>query len=151
MSSDEIVCDSERRSNHVVHNFKMCDSQTLCRIFSLHCESFYGCEILNYNISYMSNLYVSWRKIICYIFRLPQRTHNFIVSNIGNSVIVRLDRRQCKFFYNLLHNDNLVVKQITEYKMLSPRSTLADNYRYLCAKYKYSYNDWYIVKMLIVC
>ena len=24
--------------------------------------------------------------------------------------------------------------------MLSPRSTLADNYRYLCAKYKYSKN-----------
>ena len=58
-------------------------------------------------------------------------------------MIVRLDRRLCKFIYNLLHNDNLVVKQITEYKMLSPRTTLADNYRYLCAKYKYSYNDWY--------
>ena len=27
--------------------------------------------------------------------------------------------------------------------MLSPTSTLADNYRYLCSKYKYSYNDWY--------
>ena len=24
----------------------MCDGQTLCRIFSLHCKSFYGCEIL---------------------------------------------------------------------------------------------------------
>ena len=33
MSSDEIICDVERRGNHVVHNFKMCDSQTLCRIF----------------------------------------------------------------------------------------------------------------------
>ena len=27
--------------------------------------------------------------------------------------------------------------------MLSPRSTLVNNYRYLCSKYKYSYNDWY--------
>ena len=79
--------------------------------------------ILNYNMSYMSNLYVSWRKIIRHIFRLPQRTHNFIVSNIRNCVIVRLDRRLCKFIYNLLHNDNLVVKQIAEYKMLSPSST----------------------------
>ena len=31
MSSDDIVCDFERR--YVVHNFKMRDSQTLCRIF----------------------------------------------------------------------------------------------------------------------
>ena len=116
MSSDGIVCDFERRSNHVVHNFKMCDSQMLCRIFSSLCESFYGCEILNYYMSYMSNLYVSWRKIIRHIFRLPQRIHNFIASNIGNCVIFCLDCRLCKFIYNLLHNDNLVVKQITEYK-----------------------------------
>ena len=27
--------------------------------------------------------------------------------------------------------------------MLSPSSTLADTYRYLCSKYKYSYNDCY--------
>ena len=46
----------------------MCDSQTLCRIFFSHCENFYGCEILNYNMLYMSNLYVSWRKIIRHIF-----------------------------------------------------------------------------------
>ena len=68
----------------------------------------------------MSNLYVSWRKITRHIFGMPQRTHNFIVFNIGNCVIVRLDRRLCKFIYNLLHNNNLVVKQITVYKMLSP-------------------------------
>ena len=75
------------------------------------------------------------------IIRLSQRTHNIIVSNIGNCVIVLRERRLRKFIYNLLHNDNLVVKQITEYKMLSPRSTLADNYRYLCSKSIYSYND----------
>ena len=33
MSREEIVCDFERSSNHVVYNFIMCDSQTLCRIF----------------------------------------------------------------------------------------------------------------------
>ena len=100
MSSNEIVCDFERRSNHVVHNFKICDNQTLCRIFSSHCKGFYGCEMLNCNMSYMFNLYVSWREIIRLIFRLSQRTHNFIVSNIGNCVIVRFNGRLCKFIYN---------------------------------------------------
>ena len=61
------VCDFQRRSNHIVHNFKMCDSQTLSHIFSSHIESFYGCELFNYSMSYMSKLYVSWRKIIHYI------------------------------------------------------------------------------------
>ena len=140
---DELVCDFQRRSNHIVHNFKMCDSQTLCHIFSSHCESFYGCELFNYSMSYMSKLYVSWRKIIRHIYRLSPKTHNYIVSNIGNCIIVRLDRRLCKFIFNLMHNENSVVRQVTTYKLLCPRSTIADNYKYLCCKYRIAHADWH--------
>ena len=140
---DELVCDFQRRSNHIVHNFKMCDSQTLCHIFSSHCESFYGCELCNYSMSYMSKLYVSWRKIIRHIYRLSPKTHNYIVSNIGNCIIVRLDRRLCKFIFNLMHNENSVVRQVTTYKLLCPRSTIADNYKYLCCKYRIAHADWH--------
>ena len=44
---DELVCDFERRSNHIIHTFSMCDSFTLKHIFSTYCESFYGCELFN--------------------------------------------------------------------------------------------------------
>ena len=67
------VCDFQRRSNHIVHNFKMCDSKTLCHIFSSQIESFYGCELFNYSMSYMSKLYVSWRKIIRHIIDCLRR------------------------------------------------------------------------------
>ena len=89
---DELVCDFERRSNHIIHTFYMCDSFTLKHIFSTYCESFYGCELFNFMKPYMSKLYISWRKIIRYIFRLSPRT-NYIVSNLGNCIIGRLDRR----------------------------------------------------------
>ena len=56
--------------------------------------------------------------------------------NIGNCVIVRLDRRLCKFIYNLLHNDNLVVKQITEYKMLQ----IENNNLHISSLFRYSQN-----------
>ena len=110
MSSDDIVCDFERHSNHVVHHFKMCDSQTLCRIFSSHCESFYDCELLNYNMLLYVQFVCFMAQCYRHIFKLPQRTHNFIVSNIANCVTIRLDRRLCKLVYNVLHNYNLVVK-----------------------------------------
>ena len=71
---DELVCDFERRSNHIIHNFSMCDSFTLKHIFSTYCECFYGCELFNFTKPYMSKLYISWRKIIRYIFRLSPRT-----------------------------------------------------------------------------
>ena len=68
---DKLVSDLERQGNHIIHNFSMCDSFTLKHIFSTYCESFY----------------ISWQKIIQYIFRLCPRTHNYIVSNLGNCII----------------------------------------------------------------
>ena len=73
---DELVCDFERRSNHIIQKNSMCDSFTLKHIFSTCCESFYGCDLSNFTKPYnMSKLY---------IFRLSPRTHNYIVSNLGN-------------------------------------------------------------------
>ena len=115
---DELVCDFQRSSNHIVHvhNFKMSDSQTLSNIFPYHCKSFYGCELFNYIMSYMSKLYVSWRKIIRHIYRLSPNSHNYSVYcfyNIGNCIIERLDLRLCKYIFSLMHNENSVVRQVT--------------------------------------
>ena len=63
--------------------FSMCDRFTPKHICSTYCEIFYGCELFNFTKPYMSKLNISWRKIICYIFRLSPRTHNYIVSNLG--------------------------------------------------------------------
>ena len=91
----------------------------------------------------MSKLYILWRKIIRYIFRWSSRTHNYIVSNLGNCITGRLDRRPCKYIYNLLHCEHITVQQIVKCKLLSPTSIFADNYRYLCNKYNIAHSDWY--------
>ena len=73
----------------------------LKHIFSTYCESFYGCELFNFTKPYMSKLYISWRKIIRYIFLLSPRTHNYIVYNLWNCIMGRLDRRLCKYIIHL--------------------------------------------------
>ena len=142
---DELVCDFQIMSSDIVYNLKMCDSQTLSHILSSHCESFYGCELFNYSMSHMSKLYVSWRNISGHIYRLSLKTHNYIVSNIGNCIIERLDRRLCKYtcISKLMHNENSVVRPVTIYKLLCLRSTIDDNYKYLCCKYKVAHADWH--------
>lgn len=136
------VNDFERRSNHIIHNFSMCDSFTLRNIFSSHCESFYGCELLNFSKVYMSDIYVSWRKVLRHIFRLSPRTHNYIVSILGNDLVVKLDRRLCKYVYKLIHCDNVLVKNVVKCKLYCAKSIIADNYRYLCVKYGIAHSDW---------
>ena len=127
----------------------MCDSFTLKHIilFSTYCESLYGCELFNFTKPYMSKLYISWRKIIRYIFLLSPRTHNYIVSNLRNCIIGRLDRRLCKYIYNLLHCENITVQQIVNCKLLSSTSIFADNYRYLCNKYNIAHSDCHLLQI----
>ena len=95
---DKLVCDFERRSNHIIHTFSMCDSFTLNHIFYTYCERFYGCELFNFM---KPNCIFHGEKIIRYIIRLSPRAHNYIVSNLGNCIIGRLDRRLCKYIYTI--------------------------------------------------
>ena len=88
---NDIVSDIfERSISHTVHtfyqisdngisDFKMLDSFSLHKLQSTYCMSLYGCELFNYNSNYISELYVAWRKVIRKIFKLPMRTHNYIV------------------------------------------------------------------------
>ena len=71
----EFVGDFYRRSNHIISNFNMCDSITLNHLHATYCTSMYGCELLQHNAKYMSQLYVAWRKSIRRVFRLPSQTH----------------------------------------------------------------------------
>ena len=91
----------------------------------------------------MSDLYVSWRKVIRRIFRVPYRTHNDIINKLGGDIISRLDRRLARFLFSLINHDNTVVEYITKFKLSCPRSTLAENYKYLLYKYKFSHLDFY--------
>ena len=74
-----------------------------------------------------------YSKSIC----LPSQTHNYIVSNLGGCIIERLDHRLTKYIYNILHGDNNVIKTIVHSKLyVSPKSIIAENYKYISYKYK---------------
>ena len=90
------------------------------------------------------HLYVAWRKYIRQVFRLPWRAHTHIVSRFGyNCIIERLDLRQCKYIYNLLHSNNSTVKSFTNHTLLLyPKSLMSGNYKHLMYKYKLCHLDW---------
>ena len=137
-----MVSDFYRRSNHVISNFKMCDSFTLRNLHASYCTSFYGIELYDFSKGYMSDLFV-WRKCIRRIYSIPYRTHNFIVSYLGHCLIIQLHRRLAKYMYNLLHHCNPVVHSIVNHKLnVLPNSILNENFKYLSFKYKLGDLDW---------
>ena len=63
----------------------MCDSFTLNHIFSTYCESFYGCELFYFTKPYVKIVHFMAENYTLYF----PRTHNYIVSTLGNCIIGR--------------------------------------------------------------
>ena len=101
--------------------------------------SLYGCELFNYNSNYISELYVAWRKVIRKIFKLPMRTHNYIVCGIVESVNIILDRRIAKYIFNVINSDNT---SLINSFLNCESSVFAENYIYIMYKYNIPSTLW---------
>ena len=76
------------------------------------------------------------------VFKLPRRTHNFIVNNICESIDSKLDRKLLKYTYGMIHSNNITVYTIIDVLLNSKSSIFAENFRYLNFKYKLCRDDW---------
>ena len=84
----------------------MLDSFSRCKLHTNLCMSLYGSELWNYNSRYIEEFFVAWRKTMRKLFRLPYRTHNYIVCGITDDISIKLHRRVTKFMYSMIHSDN---------------------------------------------
>ena len=136
------VCDFYQRSNSVISDFGICDSETLDKIHSTFCMHMYGCELWNITDSDVGKFYVAWRKVKRRIWKLPNTAHNRIIHNIASNIHIILEKRLIKFIHSAL-NGNEMCKQILCVKLRCKKSSFAENYRYLSWKYNFSDCDWF--------
>ena len=79
--------------------------------------SLYMADIWNYNSRYISEMFIDWRKMMRKLFKLPNRTHNYIVCGIVECISIKLDRRLAKFVYSMLNSGNLtILKELCKMK-----------------------------------
>ena len=74
-------------------NYSMSDSFSRCKLHTSFCMSLYGSELWNYNSRYVEEIVVAWRKTMRKLFRLPYRTHNYIVCGITEDISIKLHRK----------------------------------------------------------
>ena len=115
---------------------------SLHKLHTTYCMSLYGCEIWNYNSRYIDEMFIAWRKIMRKLFKLPNRTHNYIVCGIIEFISIKLDRRLAKFVYSMLNSRNLTVFKLIRLFLQSDSSTFAENVRYLMYKYEIPIFVW---------
>ena len=87
----------------------MLDCFSLHKLHTTYYMSLYGCEMYNNNSRYINEMCKAWRKILRKLFKLPNRTHNYIVCGIVECIAIKLDRRLAKVIYSMLNSINLTV------------------------------------------
>ena len=135
------VCDLYQRSNSVLADFYVCDSETLDSIHMSFCLHMYGCELWNLSNGNSDKYKIAWRKIKRRIWKLPPLAHNTIVHSLTSDFNVLLENRILKFIHNAL-NHNSVCKHVFSIKLMCKNSCFADNYRYLSYRYDLCRSDW---------
>ena len=105
------ICDLYQRSNSVISDFRVCDSNALDSLHRTYCMHMYGCELWDLNCNYIKDFKVAWRKIKRRIWRLPYRAHNAIVHQLSYDIDHQLETRMIKFVHLCLNHCNHVVGQ----------------------------------------
>ena len=110
-SLNQYICAFNQSSNHLIADFSMIDSFSLHKLHSNYCMSLYGCELWNYNSRYINDIYVAWRKVIRKLFKLPYRTHNYLVCGIVECITVKLNRRLTKFVHSMINSNKMYARR----------------------------------------
>ena len=132
----QTVCAFNAKGNQIISYFSMLDCFSLHKLHTTYCMSRYGCEIWNYNSRNIREMLIAWRKMMGKLFKLPNRTHNYIVCGIVECISIKLDWRLAKFVYSMLKSRNLTVFKFIHLFLKSDSSTFVENVRYLMYKYK---------------
>ena len=90
-------------------------------------------------------MFVSWRKVVRRIWKLPNMTHYNLLTTINSSPPeIALEKRCAKFIRSCLNSNNLISKSTSISALTTHRSQFGDNYRYICYKYKIPRNLWFL-------
>ena len=78
------------------------------------------------------------------LFRLPYRTHNYIVCGITEDTSIKLHRGLTKFMYSMIHSDKDTVRLMTAFYSFQQKHYFRHFFfRYIIYTYKIPIFVWY--------
>ena len=112
--------------------------------------SFFGTPCITADIS---TIYICYHKsnnaLVRKLFKLPYKTHNYLVCCIVECITVKLDRRLTKFVHSMINSKNSTVRELIAHFLTTESSVFAENCIYLMYKYDISVFAWYGSLMML--
>jgi hypothetical protein len=149
MQNDDDDVRSGVRTSSVVNNmtctFNKLDSFTRYRLFRSYCSSFYGCELWLLSNIHLEDLCASWRKSLRTVWRLPSRTHSFLLPLISSCLPLfdELCKRTINFAQSCIRHESNLVRFVSSHGILNFRgpSILGQNVWFCTHRFKCRLSD----------
>ena len=127
-----------RSINFVLHNFSHCSYDVKYALFKSYCTSYYGSSLWNITDKLMSVFYVTWRKAIRKVFRLPYRTHCDLLPVIAecSHIETQLLCRLVKFVNGAISSHNVQLNLLMNIAINGSLSHMSDNINHMLSKAK---------------
>jgi hypothetical protein len=105
------------QANNVLCFFSKLKSSVVYKLFQSYCMSLYGCELWLLSNSHLEDLCVAWRKCLRRVWKLPYRTHCYLLPLICECLSLEdeICRRSLNFIRECLCNSSLLVNAIANF------------------------------------
>ena len=119
----------------------------------------YGSQIWPYSKNCPSKFYISWRKAIRRLWKIPYRTHNKFIHIINNCmpIDITLEKRCIKYLWNMINSNCKLYHNIVNLSLNNLSTTIGENLRYFMYKNMIQEYYWYesiniiIRKLIVIC
>jgi len=118
--------------NTMLSRFGFCSSYINSLLVNSYCTSYYGSILWKMDSSDIQRLFISWRKVVRRIWKLPYRTHCNLLPVIMNShnIQVQIMLRFLKCMFNIQCSANVIVNACYKHSVFS-NAAIATNRRFV--------------------
>ena len=115
--------------NGIIASFHDAFTDVKYKLFKSYCMSLYGCVLWDFESNFISRFYVTWRKGIRKLLKLPLLTHSKYLPLICNDIPInaQLYRRFNKFLFKACSSNNVLVKMCCNLAINGSGSSVSNN------------------------
>lgn len=140
-------CEFIGQVNNLLCYFNKLNSSVRYRLFISYCTSFYGCELWTLFNRNIEDICTSWRKGLRTVWRVPFRTHRYLLPLISNCLPLfdEICKRSLNFIRTCLQSESNLVRNVSRHGVFnSPGSSLLGSNIRFCAR-RFECTVWDII------
>ena len=124
------ISDFYKKFNYMFSLFHHCNSTIKYRLFKSYCMSVYGSVLWDISSNGVNRFYVAWRKCVRKLFKLPYRTHSYLLPYICQDFNIndQIKKRISNFIASINRSDNACLLLCSKLTLKGSASTMSNNY-----------------------